>query len=354
MGKLYLKIIILLAILWFDTALAAPIIHSVITETNSIKIIGTAFGVKEPAAPILYENFENGNNGDAITNDNKWIKYPAGTNGGRYSNLQSFSGNLAAYNHIAPDGEFNTSNFFFNSSDEVYYSYRTRWTSNNVISGTRTVLKYGRINASPNRYNGAGNFAFSSGSALTGGGSYFFAENGAGGYLFQTYASVSKNNWHRVEMYEKLSQPAGAANGINWYALDGNVWNREQQVNRASGQTFKLDNIILGLMCANVGSSESVSIWVDDVYVDNTRSRIEIGDSINYNDCINKQIQLPTQWTENNIEATLNYSSFSQGSTAYLFVIDSDGVASNGFEITIGETGGSTVINPPTNLTTID
>ena len=252
---------------------------------------------------------------------------------------------------MAPDGGFNTSNFVFNPSEELYYSYAIRWTSTNVVSGSATVLKYGRINSSPNRYNGPGNFAFSSGGALTGAGSYFFAESGSGGYIFQQYATVSKDQWHRVEMYEKLSSPAGSANGINWFSLDGNIWNRTEQINRAADQNFQLDNIILGLMCANISAPETVSMWVDDVYVDNTRARVEIGNASVWSNCTIRNIQIPTIWeTETgHIKVDLNRGSFTSGSTAYLYVINRDGDVNNqGYPITIGSSDNSGEINPPT------
>ena len=68
MVQIFRKTIVLLVFLWCNLALAAsPVIQSVTTDDNTIEIWGTEFGTKSPAEPILWDNFENGQNGSLLT-----------------------------------------------------------------------------------------------------------------------------------------------------------------------------------------------------------------------------------------------------------------------------------------------
>jgi hypothetical protein len=325
-------------------AFAAPSISNVsgtVEEGESITITGSSFGTKSTAAPLLWDDFESGSDGAALTTDDNWVKNPsADGNGGEYDNARSYSGSLSAHNQVtSSSGAFNTCNSFFTASDEVYHSYLIRWEENGADSA---IMKYNRINASPHRYTGPGTFAFSSGDPSTGGsGAYWYAE--AGGtplYIFQIYRTIGDDTWHRIEMYDYLSTPAGTANGINWFAINNNnITNRTGEVNRASGYSFQQDNIILGLMCANL-STGTVDFWIDDVYVDNTRSRVELGNNSVFANCTHREIQIPTAWSATSISVTVNQGTFDDEDTAYLFVIDSNGDPSSGEEVTIGSAGG--------------
>src|SRR5690606_18426184 len=60
---------------------------------------------------------------------------------------------------------------------------------------------------------------------------------------------------------------------------------------------------------------------MDYVYIDNTWSRVMIGNAPNYDDCTVREIQVPTSWTNTEISVTTNPASLPSG-TAYLYVID--------------------------------
>ena len=76
----------------------------------------------------------------------------------------------------------------------------------------------------------------------------------------------------------------------------------------------------------------------DDVYVatgPNGQARIEVGDNINYLECSNIAVSVPTSWSDNNINAVLHTGSFPPGD-AFLFVVNSQGEVSQGFSFEIG------------------
>ena len=90
----------------------------------------------------------------------------------------------------------------------------------------------------------------------------------------------------------------------------------------------------------------------DDGYLSFTKARVEIGNALTYSNCNHTEIQIPTAWSDSSITFTVNQGSFLNGETAYVFVVDADGNASSGKEITIGGTGmpGSVDITPPQDI----
>lgn len=77
-------------------------------------------------------------------------------------------------------------------------------------------------------------------------------------------------------------------------------------------------------------------IYIDDVFVQvGSQARVEIGDNATWANCTHREIQIPTVWAVDEITITVNQGSFENG-TAYLFVVDSDGTASDGYPIQFG------------------
>jgi hypothetical protein len=75
-------------------------------------------------------------------------------------------------------------------------------------------------------------------------------------------------------------------------------------------------------------------IYVDDVYIDDTLARVEIGDAPQWNDCTRRQIQMPTSWTAQAIEITVNLSGMGD-QPVYLYVVDAAGTTNaQGYPLT--------------------
>lgn len=73
--------------------------------------------------------------------------------------------------------------------------------------------------------------------------------------------------------------------------------------------------------------------WVDDLYVDNTFARVEIGNNVNYDNCTHREIQIPTFWADGSITVTLNRGSFGPSDSVYLFVTNSALQTTSGYPI---------------------
>jgi hypothetical protein len=90
---------------------------------------------------------------------------------------------------------------------------------------------------------------------------------------------------------------------------------------------------------------------VSAMYVDFTWARVILSDRPVYNPGTrhHREIQIPLQWSNNQIVAEFNPGSFANGQTAYVYVIDSLGTVSAGHPITISGTQASAP-GAPSNL----
>jgi len=91
-------------------------------------------------------------------------------------------------------------------------------------------------------------------------------------------------------------------------------------------------------------------VYLDDIYFDNTRARVEIGNASTWNSCTRRELQVATAWSNTGVTFTVSPGVFNSGAQAYLYVVDAQGVAnSQGFPITLGE--GAAAPEPPQNVT---
>ncbi len=157
--------------------------------------------------------------------------------------------------------------------------------------------------------------------------------------------SPAFKEWHTVELYFKLSNPGGETNGVASFRLDSDFDESTGIVTRKSGDSSLLEYFMFGQSVAKPAyASES---YIDDVYVDNTRARVEIGDNAIFANCTHREIQIPSDWSDNgnpgeaSITITLNRGSFDPCETYYLFIIDANGnINSTGYPIRFGTGAG--------------
>ena len=97
-------------------------------------------------------------------------------------------------------------------------------------------------------------------------------------------------------------------------------------------------------------SPPAITWWMDDVYVDNSFSRVMLGNASTYAASTVFEMQAPTSWASSSISVIANQGAFADGASAYIYVVDSNGVVSNGgagVKLTFGET---TTPMPPTDV----
>jgi hypothetical protein len=87
-------------------------------------------------------------------------------------------------------------------------------------------------------------------------------------------------------------------------------------------------------------STNDSRMYLDDIYIDASFSRVELGNAPTYDASTHREVQIPQSWANGSISLTVNRGTFASGSTAYLYVVDSNNLANTqGFPVVIG--GGS-------------
>lgn len=344
-----------------SNSIASPMISSAkFINKTTITISGDKFGIKSSAKPIKFDNFEDGTNGALLSAvDPSWHEYDGGSppHSAAYSNVEKHSGSLSAYNDPVVRPRFATNYFTFSpATDTIFVSYWFKAVSTVVGSPDGYMvgkqIRLGVAGSATNApYSGPG-LKLSDYRANQASGPKLFYNPGDGGIPENQWirTKIPWNKWVHIQVYEKLSNPAGTANGTVWCDCVGygkavftNV------ITRKSGYKFKMDSVWLGLAADNFNPAVfDLQVYIDDIYIDNTQARVEIGDKDSYGDCTHREIQIPTAWSGNSITVRVNQGSFRSGDKAYLFVVDANGDISNSYPITFGS---GVIDNPPGDVT---
>jgi hypothetical protein len=90
--------------------------------------------------------------------------------------------------------------------------------------------------------------------------------------------------------------------------------------------------------------------YYDDIYVDLGLARVVLANNTVLSRATIIENQIPTSWSDGSITATVNLGQFTQGQTAYLFVVDATGTPNaTGAAVTAG--GTASTPNPPQAVT---
>lgn len=345
---------------------------------RSITISGSGFGTKSPAAPIKWDTFDDAGavDGDRLaTEQPEWID-PGNPDGGYYTSDYAYSGELSVQNeHLLPwtsHENFKTNYFVTGEQDTIFYSYYFRYVGGYTSSYAMNI-KLGRINwlaGAGNWYNGHGATTANNVSPLLGRCDVrysFWNETGdtlrsphvntpdGQSYL---YCSVDMTRWNRIDFYKAMSDP-GVYNGhiFMWNVTIGDYDIDDDALRTSlSGWDMNADLVALPLMYANqYDQTVEFALMVDDVYVDNTLARVELGNNASFFNCTRREMQIPSAWAADAITVTVNTGAFNSNDTAYLFVVNADGTPSTGYPVVIGAaaTGGGEEpgeLTAPTNL----
>jgi hypothetical protein len=368
MRKFLHSIFIVLALGWsgvfFPAVLAAPNVTGAagtFVHKSPIVITGSGFGTKITGAPLIWDDFEWGNHGDKVAAAGKgWSQanYPSDPDVTINTAQKYGQGSRSTYYVVdPPDGaqapeseEFGFLRKTFPESEMVYVSYMTR-ISQTAGSGSR-MWKLGRIvnwSAAPSYneppYMGVTWWPTEWDSHYDfGGGQVEIFDSSQGGY--------TPNVWHRVEMWIRLSNPAGATSGEIEYWADYHRYN-PQTINVTRLSSVAGENIDTFISPHSYVNSLGgyYEIWMDDVYLDNTKARIEICSTPTWNNRTHCEVQIPSAWSDISITVSANLGSFSCADAAYLYVVDANGnVNANGLPVTLCD-GDTLAPAAPSNLT---
>lgn len=333
-----------------------------ITGVSGQTITGTGFGTKATAAPIKFDTFESYTVGGNILSSGtspQWINDSGNSVGyPEVSNTRSHSGTKSVYSDFTITGGDESFTFAwvtFSDTDDFYETYWVYWVSATGvrIDGPRANwFKMSRVSADV-EYSGPpvqrpefwtdygipegletprGYLQFHQSSNPADLGDFFVIKTPGG-----TSNDFTHGSWHRVEIFSHLS----ATEGETTLVIDGvtqtfSTDSGDPNETRVSTSSQGYNIYILELSGAGFTETEHPYMWQDDVYVDNTRARVEIGNASTWASVTHKEIQPATAWATGEITFTENQGTL--GSTGYLYVVDAGNlVNSTGTLYTFGE-----------------
>jgi hypothetical protein len=314
-------------------ATAAPSVATVdgsFRQGQTVTVSGSGFGPGTDALPYRFDDFESGSAGHDLT----WwsLSSSSGTNP-KYSDARVHAGNLAAladftqqYNCTAHKSGLNFTT--------AYLSYWVYWEK---LSGDDSRnIKLARFTAGiPDYKSGDPSIGYTGMGASSG---TWYTFNGAndGDYVWGYF--VTGGAWHRIELYGKLST-VDQANGRRGFWLDRQTvdWDASYPTLTGDSQATTYNVLCMPLYVAHDAGGPH-KIYYDDVYINNTLARVELGDAPTFAACTHMEVQVPTAWSASSITLSANEGSFPLGAIVWLYVIDEDGaVNSAGFETVIGD-----------------
>jgi hypothetical protein len=151
-------------------------------------------------------------------------------------------------------------------------------------------------------------------------------------------SSWTKNVWHNLQV-EYLESDVGVSNGGSKMTFDGVVVHDDFTHMTREDETDLKRPLIVGFFNSwTDANTDQDDFYMDDIYVDRSWARVELGNASTYANCTHKEVQPIVSWSNQLAEFEFNSGSFSDGDLAYLFLVNEDGTASAGELIEIGGT----------------
>jgi hypothetical protein len=315
---------------------------------GTITITGSGFGIKDPAAPLKWDDFENGTADNDL--DNGWYTYSSHGIFPKYANDMVRSGSLSLKQDFTASGQYNCTFGLTNLSNDKYYItfYKYITTSGGESRNYKPLALRGgppgnwddpeiRHDMYPTNKSGQINAANCNGSTV--------GKNWDGAYDFP----ANSGSWNRIEYYIDGGDP-NVANGNYYFWSDGELKTSIENAVFRTDSSCVWTNMYISSYLATDTNSARAYIWHDDVYIDTTRARVEIGNASTWSGSTHREIQIPSAWSDTSVAITLNQGSFSDFYNVYLYIFDENGnVNSNGYPL-YPLYGDNLCPSPPTNL----
>lgn len=332
-GKLTVTLCLLgISVVFSLNCYSAPIISEVsgtFSEGNSIVINGTGFGAKAHAAPLVWDRVDNIsaystlNNGEVVPDGPGYIWGDNTFNAIRYSTTREHrTPHIQAHYHGVGDrvtmefpevlGGTNPSTLRGTTTGEIYINYYLKLDDDPARAGSNKVIRvWDDIGGNGTRISWTNMHLIWSGSAEASWADW-------GGQV---------NNWNRVEMFVTAND-----NYVRTWTDGYLIHNPPSNFSKANNN-YGLNVALVG-WDHNIGVYPEMNVDISEIYVDDTQARIEVCTSPTWSTCRNREIQIPSAWTNTSITFTVNQGLFSSGGAYYLYVIDEQGnVNANGYPL---------------------
>jgi len=134
--------------------------------------------------------------------------------------------------------------------------------------------------------------------------------------------------WNCFEMYGQLDSGAQQCDARVWAYMNQEAIVEENDPKAASVGLFIDDESGPGEMWVGEyiqQASHQFECFWDDIYFDDTWARVILGNAEQYDDCTYIQLQIPYYWDDNLISFKVNLGEWPSGYTGYLYVVTADG-----------------------------
>ena len=380
MKNLYIKELVGFAVIYalfsIAQAVAAPVIlpdSGILNDGEQFTVSGAGFGEKTTAPPIVFEDFDgSGPSGTELrdVSADLWTVHDNETSGGQGNlgtayftilNLptRSRDGSMfcnAWMNTGIGEGTIDTAAIEGMLTSKGFYSLWIRYDAFHSVFGSAAPqslqMKFFRMFPAGD-YDGFSNLDVKHNP---------FFESGPSFRATLRYGSDSPDfdlgdwengSWTRVDMAVQHSSVPNAPDGRIYAWVNG----RKVVPDEVNFTDFtdpmithtdrKMDSFQFGewMGVSEDGIGGYANIGYDDIYVDNSWARVEIGNAPVFNDCTHREMQVPVAWADDKITFTVNSGTFLNDEKIYLFVVDENGIASEGKEFTITGKDGKTGIS---------
>ena len=322
-----------------------------IADNQSVTITGSAFGTKATAAPLVFENFNDGvldpklptRAGSVVFNDDN-LRHPFSTKNAR-SDYKA-SGYYFGYDASTAPRWF--VQYWFKLAPNWHWGSST---FGGPDDGLANVKIFRMFPAGERNYSNVGYSVH----GFTGGDVLRFVENGVQSYLGVNFREwFSPGVWHNVQVEYGENSAPGATNGTMRLWVDGVLRDSTTTLDTnhaADGPSVNKRPFIIGLYDSWGPSDANVAnmfAYYGDIYVDNSWARVELGDAPTYAGCRHRETMVPSAWSAGSITARVQQGSFAKGQTAYIYVVDASGrVNATGLRVVVGGVGTAPPPAPP-------
>lgn len=329
-------------------------ISNVSVSGGNFEISGGNFGVKLIPAPVVWDDFEAGSVGANIGTSGTWST----ANGFLYSNEQTQRHNRSAVflkaqaedGAVSGDTHIRVNQWSSSKKKLICGWYRVDFIT--MGSGQLKIMDIERAETHATAPGIAESCLWCYENSCVDGG--FTSQLGTGtgnlAYWYQgptlallqqfTFAAYRDNQWQYM-MIEYEESDYGIANGaVSIYKSSTAENPTAIQKISSSDKLSQIENGLVAeyakLRAIVASGATRADVYYDDIYIDNTWQRVEIGDNAVFANCTHREIQPALTWSDTGITGTFNQGSFETGDTVYFFVIDENGTPSDGYPVTIG------------------
>ena len=330
---------------------------------NSVEILGSGFGTKPSAAPVAWDNLEDGSCNTSAT-IGSWQSVHdliVSTENDRHANSSycathnfngeawaNFTGGYDSPKWYAQYWFYLDDEFDFGSSGQHLSNIKILrlWSTSSALNNTHVQLESRYDSTLRTEYVQSGGdwspvvAGFDWVDQIFGHPDPGYVDGGCLGWRnYET--DISTGSWHLFQFQYESSSVDMADGTLKWWYDGKLIFDHDdlETQDSDSGNSSYPRIHTLGFYNANAGASSADGddqFFIDDAYIDNSWARVELGNHPDYNTCTQREIQPPSAWDPDAITVTANTGSFGAAEDLYVFVVDGDGQVSDGFLISEG------------------